>query len=150
MKQLLQNLKTGGLDTPDIPCPGPRVGEALVRTSATLISAGTERTLLEFGKANWLQKARQQPDKVRQVLDKIRTDGLIPTLEAVEAKLDHPIALGYSNVGTVLESDVYPPGTRIVSNGPHAEMARVPKNLTAVIPAGVRDDSAAFTVVGAI
>ncbi len=150
MKQLLQNLKTGVLDTPEIPCPGPRAGEVSIRTSASLISAGTERMLIEFGKANWLQKARQQPDKVRQVLDKIRTDGLIPTLDSVEAKLDHPIALGYSNVGIVLESDVYPSGTRIVSNGPHAQVVRVPKNLTAVIPEDVSDDTATFTVVGAI
>jgi predicted dehydrogenase/threonine dehydrogenase-like Zn-dependent dehydrogenase len=150
MKQLLQNLRTGELNTPEIPSPGPREGEVLIRTNATLISAGTERMLVEFGKANWLQKARQQPDKLRQVLDKIGTDGLIQTLEAVEAKLDHPLALGYSNVGTVLESDVYRPGIRVVSNGPHAEVVRVPKNLTAVVPPGVKDDAAAFTVVGAI
>lgn len=150
MKQILQNLKTGVVETPEVPAPGLRAGEALVRTHATLISAGTERMLLEFGKGNWLQKARQQPDKVRQIVDKIRTDGLVATLEAVEAKLDQPVALGYSNVGTVIESDVYAAGTRIVSNGPHAEMVRVPKNLTAAVPTGVKDDAAAFTVVGAI
>jgi predicted dehydrogenase/threonine dehydrogenase-like Zn-dependent dehydrogenase len=150
MKQLLQNLKTGVLDTPEIPCPGPRRGEVLVQTYATLISAGTERMLLDFGKANWVQKARRQPDKVRQVLDKIRTDGLLPTIESVQAKLDQPISLGYSNVGIVLESDIYKSGTRVVSNGPHAEVVRVPKNVTAAIPEGVSDDAAAFTVVGAI
>ena len=150
MKQILQNLKTGVVETPEVPAPGLRAGEALVRTNATLISAGTERMLLEFGKGNWLQKARQQPDKVRQIVDKIRTDGLIATLEAVEAKLDQPVALGYSNVGTVIESDLYASGARIVSNGPHAEIVRVPKNLTALVPGGVTDDAAAFTVVGAI
>jgi NADPH:quinone reductase-like Zn-dependent oxidoreductase len=150
MKQILQNLKTGVVEVPEVPAPGLLAGEALVRTSATLISAGTERMLLEFGKGNWLQKARQHPDKVRQIVDKIRTDGLIATLEAVEAKLDQPVALGYSNVGTVIESDVYTAGTRIVSNGPHAEIVRVPKNLTAAVPASVMDEAAAFTVVGAI
>jgi predicted dehydrogenase/threonine dehydrogenase-like Zn-dependent dehydrogenase len=150
MKQLLQNLRTGELNAPDIPSPGPREGDVLIRTNATLISAGTERMLVEFGKANWLQKARQQPDKLRQVLDKLGTDGLMQTFEAVKANLDRPLALGYSNVGTVLESDVYRPGMRVVSNGPHAEVVRVPKNLTAVVPPGVEDDAAAFTVVGAI
>ncbi len=150
MKQLLQNLKTGGLDLPEVPCPGPKAGEVLARTHTTLISAGTERMLLEFGKANWVKKAQQQPDKARQILDKIRTDGLLPALEAVQAKLDQPISLGYSNVGIVLESDAYVPGTRVVSNGPHAEVVLVPKNLTAAIPSGVSDEAAAFTVVGAI
>src|ERR1700688_962160 len=93
MKQLLQNLKTGVLDTPEIPCREPRRGEVLVQTHATLISAGTERMLLDFGKANWVQKARLQPDKARQVLDKIRTDGILPAIESVQAKLDHPISL---------------------------------------------------------
>jgi predicted dehydrogenase/threonine dehydrogenase-like Zn-dependent dehydrogenase len=150
MKQLLQNLKTGVLDTPEIPCRKPRRGEVLVQTHATLISAGTERMLLDFGKANWVQKARLQPDKVRQVLDKIRTDGILPAIESVQAKLDHPISLGYSNVGIVLESDVYKPGTRVVSNGPHAEVVCVPKNFTAAIPESVKDDEAAVTVFGAI
>jgi predicted dehydrogenase/threonine dehydrogenase-like Zn-dependent dehydrogenase len=150
VKQLLQNLKTGVLDLPEVPCPGQVAGEVLARTRVTLISAGTERMLLEFGKANWVGKARQQPDKARQVLDKIRTDGVLPALEAIQAKLDQPLSLGYSNVGVVLESNAYAPGTRVVSNGPHAEVVRVPKNLTAAIPAEVSDEAAAFTVVGAI
>ena len=106
--------------------------------------------LLEFGKAGWIEKARQQPDKVRMVLDKIRTDGLAPTLEAVRAKLDQPIPLGYSNAGVVLEGEGFAAGTRVVSNGAHAEIVRVPKNLCARIPDSVSDEAAAFTVVGAI
>jgi predicted dehydrogenase/threonine dehydrogenase-like Zn-dependent dehydrogenase len=150
MKQLLQSLRTGALEVPEVPCPAAKAGEVLIRTRASLISAGTERMLLEFGKSNWIEKARQQPDKVRQVIEKVRTDGLMPTLEAVQAKLDKPISLGYSNVGVVLESNVYAAGTRVVSNGAHAEVVVVPKNLVAEIPAGVSDESAAFTVVGAI
>ena len=150
MKHLLQSIRTGALDTPEVPCPVTRPGEILVHTRATLISPGTERMLLEFGRAGWFEKIRQQPTKVREVFDKVRTDGFLPTIVAVQAKLDQPISLGYSNVGVVLTSDVYPPGTRVVSNGPHAEVVRVPKNLTAVIPEGVSDDAAAFTVVGAI
>lgn len=110
--------------------------------------------LLDFGRANWLEKARQQPDKVKQVLQKIKTDGVGPTLEAVRAKLDQPVALGYSNVGVVVErgSGVteFAVGDRVVSNGPHAEVVSVAKNLAAKVPEGVTDESAAFTVVGAI
>jgi threonine dehydrogenase-like Zn-dependent dehydrogenase len=110
--------------------------------------------LVEFGKAGWIEKARQQPDKVRMVLDKIKTDGLVPTLEAVFNKLDQPLPLGYCNVGTVLEAGSglvgYAPGDRIVSNGKHAEAVCVPINLTARVPENVSDDEAAFTVLGAI
>ncbi len=110
--------------------------------------------LVEFGKANLLDKARQQPDKVRMVLDKIKTDGLVPTLEAVQSKLDQPLPMGYSNAGVVLEVGAgvegFRVGDRIVSNGPHAEVVCVPKNLCAKIPDPVSDEAAAFTVLGAI
>ena len=110
--------------------------------------------LVEFGKASLLEKARQQPDKVLQVLDKVKTDGLVPTLMAVRSKLDQPIPLGYCNVGTVLEVgsgvDEFRPGDRVASNGPHAEVVCVPKNLCAKIPDDVSDESAAFTVLGSI
>ncbi len=99
----------------DVPCPANRRGRLLVGTSRSLISAGTERMLLEFGKAGWLQKARQQPEKVRQVLEKVRTDGLLPTLEAVRSRLDQPIPLGYCNVGRVLA--VGGGGARLFSGG---------------------------------
>jgi predicted dehydrogenase len=138
------------LAVPEVPCPAPQRGEVLIQTRATLVSAGTERMLLEFGKANWIEKARQQPEKVRQVVDKMRTDGVVPTLNAVQAKLDQPVLLGYSNAGMVVDGDAYAPGTRVVSNGAHAEMVCVPKNLTAAIPSNVSDQEAAFTVVGAI
>ena len=78
-------------------------GQLLIRTTRSLISAGTERMLVDFGKANPLEKARQQPDKVRMVLEKIRTDGLLPTIDAVRHKLDQPLPMGYCNVGRVLE-----------------------------------------------
>jgi predicted dehydrogenase/threonine dehydrogenase-like Zn-dependent dehydrogenase len=110
--------------------------------------------LQEFGKASWIGKALQQPDKVRLVLDKVRTDGLTAALESVRAKLDQPIALGYSNAGVVLElgSGVseFHNGDRVVSCGPHAEVVTVPKNLCAKIPDSATDEAAAFTVVGAI
>lgn len=126
----------------------------LIRTRASVISAGTERMLIDFGKANWIDKARQQPDKVRTVLDKVRTDGLAATLESVRAKLDQPIPLGYSNAGVVLEVgpgvEEFQPGDRVVSNGNHAEIVNVSKNLCAKIPTNVNDEAAAFAVIGAI
>src|SRR5207249_8920984 len=102
MKQVLQSLRTGTIEVADVPSPYARRGELRIRTRVTLISAGTERMLLEFGKASWIEKARQQPDKVRHVLDKIRTDGLLATFQAVRNQLDQPLPLGYCNVGTVV------------------------------------------------
>lgn len=124
----------------------------LVHTATSLVSAGTERMLVEFGKGNMLQKARQQPDKVKMVLGKVRTDGLATTLEAVQSKLDQPLALGYCNVGRVIDSraDGFAPGDRVVSNGKHAEIVAVPANLCARIPNNVGDEAAAFTVLAAV
>jgi predicted dehydrogenase/threonine dehydrogenase-like Zn-dependent dehydrogenase len=154
LKQILQSLKTGLTEVAEVPCPAVRRGQLLIRSSHTLVSAGTERMLLEFGKAGWIEKALQQPDKVRMVLDKIKTDGLIPTLESVFNKLDQPLPVGYCNVGTVLElgSSVvgFADGERVVSNGKHAEVVSVPVNLCAKVPASVSDEEAAFTVLGAI
>ena len=154
MKQVLQSLRTGETEIAEVPCPQPRTGRLLIATSRTLVSAGTERMLVDFGKASFIDKARQQPDKVAMVLDKVRTDGLMPTLDAVRAKLDQPLALGYCNVGRVLELgagvDGFKVGDRVVSNGNHAQVVNVPLNLCAKIPDSVGDDAAAFTVLGAI
>src|SRR2546423_3678225 len=103
VKQVLQSLRNGKTEVGDVPCPMVGAGEVLVRTSRSLISSGTERTMVEFGKAGWIEKASQQPDKVRMVLDKIKTDGLVSTIEAVRNKLDQPLLMGYCNVGTVME-----------------------------------------------
>ena len=158
MKQILQSLKTGVTEVVEIPAPGVSRGQLLIATSRTLVSAGTERMLVDFGKAGWIAKARQQPEKVKQVLDKILTDGLVPTVDAVFNKLDQSLPLGYCNAGVVIEigeglrhaqTDIHI-GDRVVSNGPHAEMVCVPRNLCAKIPDGVSDDEAAFTVLGAI
>jgi predicted dehydrogenase/threonine dehydrogenase-like Zn-dependent dehydrogenase len=154
MKQVLQSLATGQADVVDVPCPAADPGSVLVGTTVSLISAGTERMLVEFGRASWVQKARQQPDKVRQVLEKARTDGAVATLEAVRSKLDQPLAPGYCNVGRVLDVGAavsgFAVGDRVVSNGRHAECVVVPQNLCARIPDAVADEDAAFTVLGAI
>lgn len=154
MKQLLQSFKTGATEIADVPVPRVSNGSLLIQTAQTLVSAGTERMLVEFGRAGWVEKARQKPDKVKMVLDKIRTDGLQPTIEAVFNKLDQPLPLGYCNVGRVmaLGSGVsgLEVGQRVVSNGKHAEVVSVPVNLCAPVPDSVSDEAAAFTVLGAI
>jgi predicted dehydrogenase/threonine dehydrogenase-like Zn-dependent dehydrogenase len=154
MKQILQSLKTGATEVADVPCPAVGRGKLLIGTTRTLVSAGTERMLIEFGKAGWVDKARQQPDKVRMVLDKIKTDGLLPTVDAVFNKLDQPLPLGYCNVGRVMEVGAgvtaFSAGDRVTSNGKHAEAVSVPVNLCAKVPDSVSDDEAAFVVVAAI
>jgi predicted dehydrogenase/threonine dehydrogenase-like Zn-dependent dehydrogenase len=152
MKQILQNISNGETSLLDVPCPKNKSGHLLIASRSTLVSAGTERMLIDFGKANYIEKARQQPDKVKMVLNKVKTDGLLPTIDAVRSKLDQPMPLGYCNAGVVLESDVdgVTAGDRVVSNGNHAEVVRVAKNLCAKIPDQVDDESAAFTVLAAI
>ena len=154
MKQILQSLKTGETEVAEIPCPVVMHRQVLIRSTVSLVSVGTERMLVEFGKAGWIEKARQQPDKVRMVLDKIKTDGLMPTVETVFNKLDQPLPLGYCNVGVVMETGSgvsgFAPGDRVASNGKHAEVVSVPANLCARIPPLVSDEEAAFTVIGAI
>ena len=156
MKQVLQNLKTGEIEVADLPGPEQKAGHLLIRTRVSLISAGTERMLLEFGRANMLNKARRQPEKVRQVVDKVKTDGLLPTIEAVRTKLDQPLPVGYCNVGELLDGDLdagglnYKRGDRIVSNGAHAEIVCVPKSICAAVPDEVSDEEASFTAIGAI
>ncbi len=147
-------MKSGDTLLEEVPVPQVKAGYVLVKTSRTLVSLGTERMLVEFGKANLVDKARQQPDKVKQTLDKLRTDGIMPTLEAVFNKLGQPLPLGYCNVGRVVEVGKgvteFSVGDRVASNGNHAEYVCVPKNLVAKIPDNVTDDEAAFTVIGSI
>lgn len=154
MRQILHDLRDGSIELTEVPRPIAKRGQLQIRTIYTLISAGTERMLVDFGKASLIDKARQQPDKVRLVLDKVKTDGLLPTLEAVRSKLDQPLAMGYCNVGTVLELGAgvtgFAIGDRVASNGKHAEVVSVPVNLCAKVPRGVSDEEAAFTVIGAI
>ncbi|WP_028573688.1 bi-domain-containing oxidoreductase [Desulfonatronovibrio hydrogenovorans] len=199
MKQILQDLTKGATYIVEAPDPAPKTGSLLIATKVSLVSAGTERMLVDFGKAGYLQKAKQQPEKVKMVLDKARTDGIMATYDAVRSKLEQPIPLGYCNVGVVSEvrgqrsvvsgledkklrrsegqnsreydlasdstsqplncspshlptfsTSPFKPGDRVVSNGPHAEIVRIPKNLCARIPDNVSDEEASFTVLGAI
>jgi len=154
MRQIIQSFKTGETILETIPAPQAGQGQVLIRTTISLVSLGTERMLVEFGKASLLAKARAQPDKVKMVLDKIAAEGLLPTLEAVFSKLEQPIPLGYCNVGQVVALGAGVPdfaiGDRVASNGPHAEYVAVPHRLCAKIPDGVTDEQAAFTVISSI
>jgi predicted dehydrogenase len=154
LKQILQSLRTGATEVMEVPCPAVVRGQVLIRSTQTLVSSGTERMLVEFGKAGWIDKARQQPDRVKMVMDKVRSDGLMPTVEAVLNKLDQPLALGYCNTGIVIDFGAgvtgFSVGDRVVSNGKHAEVVSVPANLCAKVPDAVSDEEAAFTVLAAI
>lgn len=152
MKQLFSSLKNGSSELAEVPEPMAERGSVLIRSRRTLISSGTERMMLSFGKSGLMSKVRQQPDKVKMVLEKARTDGMAVTFDAVRSKLDRPIELGYCNVGQVIESRAsgFSPGDRVASNGKHAEVVSVPGNLCARIPDEVSDEAASFTVIGAI
>jgi predicted dehydrogenase/threonine dehydrogenase-like Zn-dependent dehydrogenase len=154
MKQIIQSFKTGQTELEDVPAPVVGKGNLLIQSTYSLVSLGTERMLVEFGKSNLISKARQQPDKVKQVLDKMRSEGIMPTLEAVFNKLEQPIPLGYCNVGKVVAVGEgvsgFKIGDRVASNGHHAEYVAVPQNLVAKIPDNISDEEAAFTVIGAI
>ncbi len=154
MKQILQNLGSGETILAELPIPQVHSGHLLIQSQRSLVSLGTEKILVDFGKANLIDKARKQPEKVKQVLQKIKTDGLIPTVQAVKSKLDQPIPLGYCNSGYILEvgnnTNGFEIGDRVLTNGPHAEFVCVAKNLAAKIPDGVTFDEAAFAVPSSI
>lgn len=154
MRQIIQNLHTGETVLEEVPAPRVGHGSVLIKTHRSLVSLGTEKMLVSFGQANLLEKARQQPERVKQVINKMKTDGIKPTVEAVFRKLDTPLPLGYSQAGEVVGVGQgvteFQVGDRVVSNGHHAELVSVPKNLVAKIPDGVTYEEASFTVVGAI
>lgn len=154
MKQVIQSLRSGKTSLIETPVPKVSPDTILIKTCKTLISSGTEKMLIDFGKSNLLKKAYKQPEKVKMVLNKIQTDGLQPTIETVFNKLDQPLPLGYCNVGKVIDigSNIrnFSVGDRIVSNGNHAEFVTVPKNLCAKIPKNVSDEEAVFAILGSI
>jgi predicted dehydrogenase len=154
MKQILQDMGKGATYIAEAPAPFAGRGGLLIHTAVSLISAGTERMLVGFGRASYLEKARQQPEKVRMVLEKVQTDGLLTTVDAVRSKLGQPLPLGYCNVGRVAEvgagAEGFKVGDRVVSNGPHADVVKVPRNLCAKVPDEVDDEAASFVVVASI
>jgi NADPH:quinone reductase-like Zn-dependent oxidoreductase len=158
MKQLLQNMKTGKTTIEDVPTPAPQSGQALVRVAASLVSAGTERMLVEFAEKSLVGKARSRPDLAKQVLDKMRREGVLLTLGAAFNRLDQPMPLGYSSAGTIValggNMDGFKVGQRVACAGGgyavHAEYNLVPRNLLTPLPDSVDFETAAFTTLGAI
>ena len=154
MKQIFQSLKNGKTQLIEIPSPSVSSGYLLIKSNKTLISSGTERMLVDFGRSNIIQKGLKQPDKVKKIIEKISSDGLKPTIDSIFSKLDQPLPLGYCNVGRIIEkgsddSD-FEINDRVVSNGNHSEFVKVPLNLCAKIPDNVSDDEASFTILGSV
>lgn len=158
MKQMLQNLKSGKIAVADVPRPLLLPEGILVRTHKSLISAGTERMMLQLGKKSLLGKAKERPDLVKKVLDKVRREGVLATLKTVRDKLDSDMPLGYSNAGTVLEVGAaarrFEVGQRVACAGAgyanHAEVNYVPRLLAVPVPEGVSTEAAAYSTVGTI
>jgi polar amino acid transport system substrate-binding protein len=158
VKQVLQHVRSRRLEVADLPEPGPRAGGVLVRNAASLISAGTEKMITDFAGKSLVGKARERPDLVRQVMDKVRKDGLAPTVQTVLSKLDQPIPLGYSCAGVVEAAgrgaEEFAVGDRVACAGmgyaSHADVVFVPRNLAVRVPDGVSLEDAAYVTVGAI
>ncbi len=158
MKQVLQNIRDGETFVAEVPIPTPKPGMALIKTGSSLVSAGTERMLVEFGEKSLIGKARSRPDLVRQMVDKARREGLVTTIEAAFNRLDQPMVLGYSSAGEIVALGEglkgFQIGQRVACAGGgyavHAEYAIVPQNLLAVLPDQVSYDQAAFATLGAI
>jgi len=158
MKQLLQNIKTGKSAVEDVPVPTPREGQALVKIESSLVSAGTERMIVAFAEKTLVGKARSRPDLVKQVLDKARREGVVPTVQAAFNRLDQPMALGYSSAGTIVALGKNTTGLKVgqraacagANYAVHAEYNVVPRNLITPLPKNVDFESAAFTTLGAI
>ena len=154
MKCITQSLKTGTISLVDAPIPTPLEGQLIIETTYSVISSGTEKMLIDFGKSNPIDKIKKQPDKFKEVINKVKTDGLAVTYDAVKSKLDNPIYPGYSNVGKVVAIGPnvkgFQIGDRVVSNGPHAEFVAVKQNLCAIVPDSLTDKEASFTVLTSI
>src|SRR5512134_2830336 len=158
MKQLLQNIKTGKSTVEEVPIPTPREGQALVKVEASLVSAGTERMVVEFAEKSLVGKARSRPDLVKQVVEKARREGVVNTAQAAFSRLDQPMALGYSSAGTIIalgkNMQGFKVGQHVACAGAgyavHAEYNIVPRNLLTPLPKNVDFEAAAFTTLGAI
>lgn len=158
MRQVVQNLRTGKTEVIDVPAPKPAPGAVLVRTAASVVSVGTERSVVEFATRSLIGKARSRPDLVRQMMQKGRREGWLAAVESAFNRLGQPLALGYSSAGEVIELgdgvSEFHPGDRVACAGGghavHAEIASVPVNLLARVPAGVSLEEASFSTMGAI
>ncbi len=154
MKQLTQDIRHGKLTIVEVPDPVARPGHVLISNRASVVSAGTESSLLSFGRKSLLRKALDRPDHVRRVLEKAKQEGIGSALSAVSGRLDQAVPMGYASAGVVLECGAgvadLAPGDLVASNGPHAEVVAVPRNLCAKVDGDLSPERAAFGVLGAI
>lgn len=158
MKQVFQDVRSGETAVIEVPVPHAQPGMVLVRTAVSLVSAGTERMMIEFAGKSLLGKARSRPDLVQQVMEKVKHEGLFSVIDVVRNRLDQPMPLGYSSAGTIVAVGDgvtgYRTGDRVACAGGgyavHAEYATVPENLLAHLPNTVDFESGAFTTLGAI
>jgi len=158
MKQVLQHVRSGELEVAEVPEPFSKSGGVVVRNAASLISAGTEKMVIDFAGKSMIGKAKERPDLVRQVLDKVKKDGLMPTVQTVLSRLDQPIPLGYSCAGVVEHvgrgAEEFAVGDRVACAGmgyaSHAHAVFVPKNLAVRIPENVAFEDASYVTLGAI
>ena len=141
MKRIIQSLDSGKTRLEQTPLPSVNKGSLLIRSKYSLISKGTEKMLVEFGKSNPLSKAKQQPDKLKEVINKLKTDGIKPTLDAVMNKLEYPLPLGYCNLGEVIAKGDgvldFEIGDLVISNGSHSEIVSVSSMLCSKLPRGI-------------
>ena len=153
MRFLQQSLDGGAVTLAEGPAPSPGPTHVVVRTAASVVSAGTERMLADFGRGSYLSKARQQPERVREVVNKARTDGVLPTVDAVRSKLATPILLGYASCGVVVEAGPasgLEVGQLVASNGGHAELVSVASTMCAPVPDGVAPEHAAMASIASV
>lgn len=158
MKQIIQNYRTGALELAEVPIPLCSPNKILVKNIASLISIGTERSIIELGKKSLLGKAKARPDLVKQFMDKAKKGGFLKTFKEALGRLDNPTPLGYSSAGIVIEvgNNVhkFSPGDRVACIGAgyasHAGYITVPENLCCEIPDNLTFDEASFGMLGII
>jgi len=154
MRQVIQNIRNARLTVAHVPAPLVRPGHVLIANAVSVLSPGTERTAMALARKSLFGKAMERPDQVRRVLEKLRNEGLLQTLDQVRARLDEPMAMGYASAGVVLACGAgvqgFAPGDRVASSGNHAEIVCVPKYLCAHVAENVELERAAFAVLGAI
>ena len=152
MKSLIQNINNGNISIIESEIPIPKENQVLVKTIKTLISTGTEKMLIDFGKSNIINKIHKNRDKVGKVIEKFKSSGLSDTYGLIEEKLNTPIQIGYSNIGIVEKSNCeeFKKGDKVVSNGFHSEYCVVEKNLCVKIPEKVNENDALFSILASI
>ena len=153
MKILTQNLKTGKTNILEVPSPAISSDKIRVLNKYSLISTGTESSIVNFGKASWINKAKQQPDRVKDVINKVQSSGIFDTYRAIKNKLDYPMVMGYSAVGVVTHTNKnynLIKGTRVFTNSFHQEEALVDYNMCVKIPDNLDGKSASFGAIGGI